>query len=246
MRAALAEWARIAPDRFPGIPDWSDEWEWRTHLERQHAAALDALAAERQRFNDELDQRTSRIRAQLDDARSRADLYERALLTTDSDQLVHAVIEAFRELGFSVIDVDQQAAPGDKLEDLHITDSDQPGWLALAEVKGYTKGVSTTAFQQLARFSKRYLQRTGGQPDAEWYIANQFRTRDPAVRQPILHGKDEDVRTFAADGGLVVDTVVLFRVLDLVRSGQITSADARAQMRASSGVLTTPAAPART
>jgi hypothetical protein len=40
-------------------------------------------------------------------------------------------------------------------------DPDAPGWVALAEVKGYSNGGKTDALQQLARFSRRYSLRTG-------------------------------------------------------------------------------------
>jgi hypothetical protein len=149
-------------------------------------------------------------------------------------------MRTLRKLGFGVINADDDAAPGDKLEDLDITDSEHPGWLAIAEVKGYTKGAQTAAFQQLARFSARYLQRTGTSPSAEWYIANQFRKQDPSTRQPILHGTSEDIRTFASAAGLIIDTATLFRILDYVRTGSCTPAEARAHIRSATGVLTRP------
>ncbi|MFG1621169.1 hypothetical protein [Kribbella sp. NPDC049227] len=240
VRAALAEWHQLDPDRFPGVPDWSHEPHWQTRDERQKVAALSTVEAERLHITAHLDQRAASLHNRLDAARGRADLYERALLTADSDELVEAVIRALRELGFTVVNADDHATPGDNLEDLHISDPDHSAWLAIAEVKGYTKGASTAAFQQLARFNKRYLQRTGASPAAEWYIANQFRKQDPSVRQPMLHGKSEDIRTFAEDGGLIIDTVTLFRVLEQVRAGTITGADVRTHLRSATGVLTPP------
>ncbi|GAB2615294.1 hypothetical protein [Kribbella endophytica] len=240
VRAAIAEWNALEPSRFPGLPDWSQQNAWLTNSERRIKAALETLSAERLHMAAYFEERARAITAEADSVQAAADLYDRALLTADSDHLVEAVMAALRELGFSVVNADDHAAPGDNLEDLHITDPERPGWLAIAEVKGYTKGASTGAFQQLARFSKRYLQRTGASPDAEWYIANQFRRHDPSVRQPILHGKDEDVRTFADDNGLIIDTVVLFQILDLVRTGVVTEVSARDHLRMSRGVVGTP------
>lgn len=242
VRAAVGEWHHLDATRFPGLPDWSHEPHWQTHRERRYATGLASLDAERRNINDYFDRRASQLRSELDSARSDADLYERALLTADSDELVEAVIRALRELGFIVDNADDHAQPGDNLEDLQIADPDQPNWLVIAEVKGYTKGASTAAFQQLARFSKRYLQRTGTSPDAEWYIANQFRKQDPSSRQQMLHGKGEDVQVFAADGGLIIDTAVLFRTIEQVRADALTAAEARAHFRTSSGIATAPVA----
>jgi hypothetical protein len=240
VRAAIAEWHHLAPGRFPGVPDWSHEPRWQTHDERRRVRAVATLDTERRHINDHLEQRAANLHNQLDSARAEGDLYERALLTADSEELVDAVIKALRELGFTVINADDHAAPGDNLEDLHITDSDDSTWLAIAEVKGYTKGAQTAAFQQLARFNARYVQRTGVAPSAEWYIANQFRKQDPSTRQPILHNKSEDIQTFALASGLIIDTVTLFRILDHVRVGHITRTEARTHLRSTTGILIAP------
>ncbi len=240
LKAALTEWHEIAPDRFPGLPDWAGQPRWQTQAERQLVAGLSLLDAERRQIEAHLQRRRQSLQRQLEAATASADSYERALLTEDSDQLVEAVIRALRELGFGVVDADVDASPGDNLEDLQITDADEPGWLVLAEVKGYTKGASTTAIQQLARFTTRYVLRTGQAPSGEWYIANQFRNHEPPTRQRILNGKDEDVRAFGENGGLVLDTQVLFQTLDLVRAGAVTADEARSHLRSSLGIAAAP------
>lgn len=35
------------------------------------------------------------------------------------------------------------------------------------------------------------------EPDALWYIVNQFLSADPEDRHPVLRGKDQDVEAFA-------------------------------------------------
>ncbi|MFF1819012.1 hypothetical protein ACFVWG_17055 [Kribbella sp. NPDC058245] len=243
VKAALTEWHKIAPDRFPSLPDWADEQQWQTPAERKGLANRSLFEAEKRHIEAHLEQRAKTLRALLDAAKTAGDTYERALLTADSEDLVDAVITALRELGFAVVDADRLAKADDKVEDLHISDPGVPGWLVIAEVKGFTKGASTVGIQQLARFSKRYLQRTGNLPSGEWYIANQFRNHDPATRQPILNGRDEDVDGFAQDNGLVIDTRTLFRTLDLVRSSAVTARAARDHFRAARGIAGPPNAP---
>lgn len=235
VRAALAEWHTLAPDRFPGIPDWTESDEWLTSSERSLRERLREVNQRREDILRELTAVEADIRQKLRKASEEADNYERALLTTQSDKLVGSVIKALRELGFSVIDADQQAQSGDHLEDIRIEDSSTPGWIALGEIKGYTKGAKTEALTQFLRFNMRYVQRTGNSPNASWYIVNQFLSRDPGTRQPPLHGKDEDVAAFAAAGGLVIDTVSLFKLLSCVRDGRFTTGEARDMLRSSTG-----------
>jgi len=237
VRAALAEWHALAPDRFPGVPDWSESDEWMTGnekavrtrlavLEREHEAAV--LGFERNR---------AALRAELRKAREDADGYERSLLTAQSDALKVTVMRALRDIGFAVKDADADAKPDEHLEDLHVQDYDLPEWIALAEVKGYTKGARTEGLTQFLRFHARYRQRTGAEPTASWYVVNQFLARDPSVRPQALKGQDEDVAAFAAVGGLVIDTVTLFRMLCAVKEDVITTQAARELLRGSRGRL---------
>lgn len=239
VRVALAEWHSLAPERFPGIPDWAQQPEWMTPSEQALAAALIGLEHEQVEMLARVEARRGRLQQEMNKAKGLADAYERALLTTQHDTLKDAAIRALRELGFAVIDADLKAKPGDHLEDLQVSDPDQPGWIALAEVKGYTKGAATAAFAQFTRFNKRYVQKHGASPDASWYIANQFLGRDPAARQPILHGKKEDVESFADSDGLVIDTVELFKLLRLVQDGTVAAKDARSKLRLATGIFRT-------
>lgn len=242
VRAALSEWHRLAPERFPGVPDWSETDEWMTSAELELQAKLRNLQDEREQVLLALAQRDSTIQSDLRAARLAADEYERALLTAQSDDLVSAVTKALTEMGFKVENVDDGAEPGDHLEDLLVEDPHVPDWIAIAEVKGYTKGAKTEALIQLARFEKRYYQRTGCSVSASWYVVNQFLGRDPSTRQPVLNGRDADVAAFAEDSGLVIDTTQLFKLLLSLRDERISSEDARLLLRASTGRLALPAA----
>lgn len=237
LQAALAEWHSLAPDRFPGVPDWSHQDAWSTAQEQQVRRDLTAVEQARHQALQEFDDKARRLQDDLREAREAADRYERALLTAQDDALRLAVMRALREFGLDVVDADAEAEPGDDLEDLRVSDPDVPGWVALVEVKGYAKGAKTEAIGQFMRFQKRYMTREGRMADAEWYVVNQFLGRDPSLRQPALQGSPGDVSAFAAGGGLVIDTVVLFKLLMDVREQRRTPQDVRSLLRNSTGRL---------
>lgn len=196
---------------------------------------LDAIRAERKELLAELADRERVTRDQLTAAQQSADNYERALLTRKDDPLVPPVIQTLTELGFTVVDADSDPAETENLEDLRVTDPAHPGWFALVEVKGYIKGAQTSALTQFIRFTRRYRQRTGSDPDALWYVANQFKDRDPGSRQRILQSNEADIAVFAHSGGLVIDTVQLFRLIDATRIGKLTAVEARDTLRGATG-----------
>ncbi len=233
--AALTEWHALDAERFPGIPDWSRQRGWATRTERDLMDALEALGAERESLLKDLDDRELDVSSRLASAQQAADDYERALLTRHDDPLVQAVLKALTELGFSVVDADKDLDRREKLEDLRVEDPDAPGWIALVEVKGYTKGAQTGALTQFLRFDRRYRDRAGVDPSALWYVVNQFRDRDPGTRQTVLQSNEDDIKTFADVNGLVIDTVEIFQLIDDARSGRISPADARATLRNSTG-----------
>lgn len=233
--AALAEWHTRDRDRFPGSPEWSRQPAWATLDERQLLSDLDAVRTEREATLERLDERERELTRVLTETQQAADTYERALLTANDDPLVQAVLRALTELGFSVTDADLDPGRVEKLEDLRVEDATAPGWVALVEVKGRGKGAKTGALTQFLRFERRYRNQTGRQPSALWYVANQFKDRDPATRQKILQGNEADVSNFADDGGLVLDTVELFQLLDAVRSGRTTADEARRALRETTG-----------
>lgn len=233
--AALSEWHVRDRERFPGSPDWGRQRVWATSSECALLDEIDTIKTEREATLEALAAREREATARLATARDAADAYERALLTQDSEQLVDAVHRALGELGFTVTDADKDLAERERLEDLRVEDRDAPGWVALAEVKGYSKGAQTGAITQFLRFERRFRRRTGRDPDALWYIANQFKARDPAARQTILQGNEADIDSFAESSGLVIDTVELFRLLAAVRDGHVSNSDARRSLRGATG-----------
>ncbi|MFJ7105010.1 hypothetical protein [Streptomyces albogriseolus] len=235
VKAAIAEWHSLAPERFPGIPDWSRQSKWMTPTEKRISAEISKVRERRRALLAELADREGELEKKLADVVEAADASERALLTTQSDALKHAVMTALNSLGFTVIDADKDAAADDHLEDLHITDPDRPGWIALGEVKGYTRGAKTEGIAQFLRFNMRFADREKRSPDANWYIVNQFLNRDPSTRQKALHGKDGDIAAFGAAKGLVIDTVELFKLLVRFQDGKITAEEARRLLVESTG-----------
>ncbi len=236
VKAALTEWHELDPTRFPGLPNWSRTPKWMTSRELAIESDLKRVDAEREEYLRKAVEREAELKGQLAQARNDADANERALLTTQSDPLKDAAMAALRFLGFAVTDADLTAKPDEHLEDLRIEDPDVPGWIALGEVKGYTKGAATAGMSQLTRFRKRYVLSTGADADASWYIVNHFLDRDPSTRQAAFHGSG-DVEAFAEDQGLIINTVDLFRLLGQVEREERTPVEARRLLRESTGRL---------
>lgn len=232
---ALREFHQMHPDRFPGLPNWTLEPQWQTEVEQAAAVALTNLELERRRVLDELNSREEQLRSGLAAANEQADQYERMLMTGQHDQLEDAVSRALVEIGFDVERSDGTAVPGDRLQDLLVRDPAHVGWVALVEVKGYTGGAKTAGITQLLRFQARYTVANGRSADALWYIPNQFLARDPGERPLVLSSAEEDVNIFAEDGGLVIDTLGLFRLLIRVRRHDMTAQTARDALRAQTG-----------
>ena len=63
------------------------------------------------------------------------------LLTEQGEALSAAVRDALREIGLVVRDMDEEHAGDDLLEDLRASPLDRPEWVALVEVKGYTRSL---------------------------------------------------------------------------------------------------------
>jgi hypothetical protein len=92
-RLALREWHSLNPDRFPGVPGWSENVDWQTPDEQDAHSQLQAIDQKRELILTELDAQRAAVERQLADARGHADRYERTLLTGQSDELVSAVFK---------------------------------------------------------------------------------------------------------------------------------------------------------
>ena len=123
------------------------------------------------------------------------------------------------------------------MEDLRLSDPDEPAWTNITEVKGLTGGAKLSDLQRFGRYAGLFLRRTGEFPKSRWYLVNQFLGADPDTRPPPLVGAEDDVQVFAEDGGLVIDTRELFQLVRAVEQGRIDQAAARRLLRSSTGVF---------
>ena len=210
-------WARAKPEAFGAIRDWEAQDQWWT---REETAAHQALAehdAHRAAVVRDLGELEDQLQADLQSAQTAARAGSRRLLTgTGDSDLVPIVIDALRSLGFVVEDIDarrKEAGEPDRLHDLEVTDPDEPGWVALAEVKGYEGGAKSSDLMAIGRHVERFVLEHQRTPSARWYVVNQFRAAVAEGRPPPLYSNPGDVEVFAQAGGAVIDTRTLFRLV---------------------------------
>lgn len=238
MAVALESWRERSPEQFPTGPSWQSRPDWRTNVESRLADAAAGLESEWLMATRAFESKRAELQERQDEARQQADEHERALLTAQGDQLVGQVAVTLGELGFVVTDVDATVtSAGDRREDLRLEDSGRPGWIALVEVRGYLRGARLNDLLRLGRFVTRFVADEQRMPDAVWYVVNHSMTSDPDARPAPLASNPGEVKTFAEDGGLVLDTRVLFKLLKAVRTGDVTAEDARQLLREATGVL---------
>ena len=239
LAAALSDWHERTPARVPALPGWRARATWATPRETTLRADLAVLRGERQRLLTDLETRETALRSAEMAAIAAADAGPRRLLTAQGDKLVDAVTDALETLGYTVANIDnEEGATGQpKVEDLRLSDPDEPGRTNITEVRGYTGGAKVGDLQRLARFATLYLLRTGALPTTRWYVVNQFINTDPDTRRRPLAGSEDDLSVFAEDGGLVIDTRDLFHLARRVDDGGMSTAAARALLRRATGVL---------
>jgi hypothetical protein len=230
---AFKRWAGEQPDVFPSQPEWTLDPTWMTPAEMAAQQDANDKRAEAERARVTCEAAVAEAEAALQKARESADEEERLLLTgTDTPlaDIVHRTLEMF---GFEVTNVDESLAEGQaKKEDLRVADS---AWLALCEVKGYSKGARLLDLQKLNGYATLYAAEAGKPPSAMWYVVNQFRGTDPNSRPQVLQGGDEYVDAFGQQGGLVIDTRDLFRLRKAVEAGRLSKEAAREMLVVSSG-----------
>jgi hypothetical protein len=224
---AIEEWSGVDSERFPSPPNWRHRPQWHTDAEGKLWTKLEDARNRHRELLAQAEHEIEVIEKELDMARWAADTGERRLLTEQGPELVNAVKDCLRSIGFDVTDMDEVTKAGDRREDLRVATSDKPGWTALVEVRGYKRGAQVNDLQRIGRFRRRYLQETGRDSDRVWYIVNQFLKDDPAGRSAVFQFNEPDFATFAEDDGLVIDTVQLFSISRAVQLQEIDSALAR-------------------
>lgn len=236
--AAFREWHDLYPKRFPAVADWTHSMDWATPAESRLMDQLQDADDTLEKARAEHEATVAALEEALSSARESGDDYERALLTATGTPLEAAVSRALSELGFEVQNMDDVWPEDARREDYRITDPDEPGWLALGEAKGFTKGVSESGIINLMKYAALYASEQKQTPGHQWYIANHFRREDPATRQRALNGRDDVIEAFSSADGLLIDTRELFAVLMEARRRPECGAEIRAAMRAQTGRLT--------
>jgi hypothetical protein len=231
VKTALRVWHDQDLTRFPLIIDWSGEPEWQTPQERSLATRLAQTKVEHEQAIEVFQRQEIELAAELEAARDVANSSVRELLTSQGDRLVNRVALSLSALGFKVTRQDELATEGDKLEDLRVRDPDHPNWIALAEVRGYKGGAALNDLLRIERFVTRFVVETGATPSAAWYIVNHFADRDPGSRPRPLVSNPLEAKTFFDGGGLILNTVDLFRLLRQVEDGEISKEDAKSLIR---------------
>jgi hypothetical protein len=234
--AAMRVWHSVDASRFPFDPGWSSEPRWMTLKEEDLLRSIDDVVKEREAYAVESALREERLRQEYAAAADEASRGRGRLLTANGAELVAGVQDALESLGFAVENRDLINPPNDLLEDLWVTSPDDPEWVALAEVKGYSGGAQLGALLSITgRFVPRFLESQGRYPSRSWYIANQFIGRDPGSRPPMLSGNPSELAEFESQHGMVLDTAVLFSLLKDVESGRLSNEEARAMLVSAEG-----------
>ncbi len=237
VQTALEVWGEVNPTAFPRHVEWLRNSEWQTPEEESLTHSRDAIRQRRLEELAQIESEEADLGARLTQANVKGDSDSRRLLTGSGRDLVDGVSGVLEDLGFDVEDADESAAAGEFLEDLRLGDRSAKGWTALVEIKGYTKGAKITDLSGFTRLVMRFVDREGHNPDALWYVVNQFRLHNPSTRQRVFHANPPELAHFASIGGLVIDSLDLFRLWRAAKLGELRTDAARELLRTSTGVL---------
>lgn len=225
----LARWRQADPEMFPETAQWKRSDKWAAPEEIEARMKLADFVAEEAKRRERASEMRERLTSALETAESEGESW-RSLLSDSGAELVAAVKETLELFEFTVVDSD--ALPqhkGKKREDLRVSDGP---WVALVEVKGYSRAAKSNDLQQLTSASVAFAATEGSVPDALWYLVNVHRDIDPAQREAALPDRNDDLAAFAAGhDGCLIDTRELFRLRQCVAIGQITPAEARKELR---------------
>ena len=220
IRAFLTDISEFDPQRVPEPPArLSDPTLWNTASEDAIARTISEIDREQAR----LDSERRRLEQELATEARRADATVRRTIWEDGDELVDAVSEVLDEIGFTVEEMDEaKQAHEAKHEDLRLTFAARPGWQAIVEVKGYTKGIRTKDAQQVRMHKERCNRETRRDPDLTIWLVNPWRQMDPSDRT----SPDRNVHdTAEIVGAVCVLTTDLYRLWKSLKAGDIAQDD---------------------
>lgn len=235
--AAVDVWRAERPELFPEQDQWKRAPEWHTPEEAIVAEKLARLRRERDEYLQGVVAQESQLESEMASANMAGDDGARGVLTEQGDELVRRVGRLLIDLGLGIEFMDDKWPPGDRREDLRLSTADSD-WRAIVEVRGYKRGAALVDLQRLGRFRARYVRDEGVEPDAMWYIVNQFVGQNPGERPAALASNPDDVDEFSLLGGLIIDTVELFRLWRRVVVEGLAMEEARSALVAGAGVFT--------
>lgn len=204
---------------------------------KEHKAETTRLELQRKRMLQTLDE-------ELERRQQEADAGDRRLIWGTGNDLTDRVASVLRGFGFDVEDRDVHAEQHqvNAMEDLRVTypgapmdgDTGRP-WVALAEVKGYTRGAKANDLNKIGKYVRNYVRENGAYPSKQWYVVNALLKQAPHLRQQPLASSPESLEMFAGSGGLLLDTRNLFRLKRQVDAGEITKEQAAHQLMSQTG-----------
>jgi hypothetical protein len=211
IEGVVALWA----EHIDGEITWRDQVEWMTSDEIALRNALYQIRVDRERLLAASRTQESELLAALAKRQSEADAGPRQLLTAASQKLVVAVASAFEAIGFLVeIRDDQLSENAPKREDLVLQIPGSTEWIALVEVRAYSKGsAKQDDLRRLERFKSNYERESGRRVSSLVYVVNAQTELPPAARNRLFSSMPELHASLADDGVLVIDTRDLFLIL---------------------------------
>ncbi len=237
-----ADWFRLFlelvaekdPETVPTPLDWPTSDQWAPPALRQALSALTGVRLERERLLADLDAREDSLARDVEQEIQAAAAGAQMLLTADGDDLTDAVTAALTSLGFRVrnMDTHHDEKTGAKLEDLRVTEAEDPQWISLAEVKGYTRGAKVSDVPQITgRPDAAFTRETGDFPSTVWHIVNTWRGTDPSTRRKAIDNDAVDLRPLTDADGAIIDTRDLFLAWRDVQSGAAQATDVRKSLK---------------
>jgi hypothetical protein len=233
--AAVNHWHTLDRRRFPTALDWTTSLSERWSMPDESAAAATLASAVQAREQAEVAEREAKTRLEETRAVARAGAFR--LLNSGDDSLEAVVRDALVDLGFNVREMDREQPPNDRVEDLRVSLPDRPGWIALVEIKGYSRsrGKAEDLLSLSGRFAKRFRTEEKRDPDALWYVLNHDMGTDPDARKAVFEGSERELAAFADGGGLAIDTRDLYRLWRMVQVAELSAKDARATLVGATG-----------
>ena len=219
--AFLGDVHEIDPARVPQPPPRiANPSDWHTPQEAAISEQISAIEHE----IEGLREKRERLESELVAEGERANRGIRRAVFADGDDLVEAVVEILKDLGFAVDDVDAGLEQGEpKREDLRLTLVGRHGWEAVVEVKGYTGGTKTNDSDQVRKHRERYIAEHRRAPDLTLWITNPHRLDDPSARpSPQDHVRE---RAEAVEAVHVL-SAELYRQWVLVKTNKLDAQDA--------------------